>query len=128
MNKATRPRRDQLVDGRIDCGVLTADARAGQRAEKGVAGKVPGECSQRRRREINGDGDEEQFFPAEPIGAVSKEKRAENGACEIESGAGADLRVGQTERLSMSEDAGKRTGQRYFEAVENPGGAERADD
>ena len=41
----TDPCRDELINGRVNCRVLTANARAGQSTKKGVTCKIPGESA-----------------------------------------------------------------------------------
>jgi hypothetical protein len=55
-------RGDQLLDGGIDGGIFAADAAAGEETKQEEGEAVPGESGQRGRGEIDGDGDEEQFF------------------------------------------------------------------
>src|SRR5437773_5018485 len=94
-------RRNQLINCRIDRGIFSSEPRSCERAKESVACEIPGKRGQSRRHEIDRDRNEEQFFPAESIRSVSKKKRAEHSAGEIEGRAGADLRIGQPKSLTM---------------------------
>ena len=95
ITRSTRPRtarRDQFVDGRVDRRVFATDARP--REEPGDE-EVPRRKSESRchgGRQINHQGQHEQLLPAEPVGQLAEEQRAEAGTGDVDGGGYADLR------------------------------------
>src|SRR3984957_18836772 len=124
---AAEPRRDKLLDCRIDGSVFAADAGAGEKAEPDKTPRIPRQARGRGCREINDKRDREQFFAAKPIGQPAEEDRTEHGTDEITASGKADLRIAQPQSRALLEFAGQRAGQRHFEPIENPGDAQRDD-
>src|SRR5947209_16604074 len=69
---ATDPRRDQLINGGIDCGIFSTNAGAGQRSKQRVGDKVPGECSQSGGAQVDQKGEDEQTLAPQAVSAVSE--------------------------------------------------------
>src|SRR5437868_6558002 len=128
IDATTHAGRDQLVDRGIDRCVFAADARASEHTEERIAGEVPGERGQRCCREINGNGNEKQFLPPEPIRSITEDQRTDYRANQIEGRTRADLRIRQAEGFAMSENRAKRASERYLQPIETPSRPQRADD
>ena len=124
---AAHPRRDQLLDGRIDRRVFAADAGAGDEAEQQKAPEIPRERRRGGRQQIDRQGDEEQFLAPEPVGKPAEEERAQHGAGEIRAARQADVRIAELQHRALLQRARDRAGERDLEPVENPGDAERDD-
>src|SRR3984885_3475283 len=118
---AAEPRRDKILDCRIDGGVFAADAGAGEKAEQTKARRVPRQAGGRGRDEVNGKRDREQLFSAQPVGEPTEEKCAKHGAKEVTTSGKADLRIAQAQGGAVFEFAGQRASERDFKTVKNPG-------
>ena len=79
----------------------------------------------RGAKQVDGEGNEEQLFTAEPIGEPAKEDGAYYCSGEISTARKPDVGVGEVQHRTVFERAGKRARQRYLQSVENPGNAER---
>jgi hypothetical protein len=125
VDAATEPGRDQLVDRGVDGCVLTADARAREEAADVEEHRVHREGGRNRRRQVDHQGDQEQLLPAEPVGEVAEEERAQAGAGDVDAGSDAylALRDGQAAAL-LGQSTGDRADDRDLEPVEDPHGAE----
>ena len=121
-------RRHQFLDRRIDRGVFAADAGAGEETKECVARHAPRQRGCRGRREIDRKRDEEQFLAPDPVGEPAKAERAEHGAGEIGAVGNADIEIGEFQRRAFLERARQCAGERHFQAIENPGDAERQHD
>ena len=124
---ATIARRDQLLDGRIDGGIFAADAAAGEEAKNEEGEAVPGEPGQRRRDQIDDDGDEEEHFASEPIGQPAEKQRADDRAQKVGAAGQSDLGIGEMKRRAVFQSRRDRTRERDFEPVEDPGDPQRGD-
>ncbi len=120
-------RRDQLLDGGIDGGVFAADAGAGDEAADHERPQIPGERGRGGGDEIDRERDEEQLLAAEAVGEPAEKQRAQHRAGDIGAGGDADVGVGELQDRAVLERARHRAGERHFQAVENPGDAERGD-
>ena len=60
-----------------------------------------------RWREIDGDGNEEQFLAAEPVGEPAEEEGAEHGAGEIGTAGKPDVGVGEVQHRAVFQRAGR---------------------
>ena len=94
-------RRDQLLNGRIDGGIFAADAAAGEEAKQEEGEAVPGEPGQRRRDEVDDDGDEEELFASEPIGQPAEKQRADNRAEKVGAAGQSNLGIGEMKRRAV---------------------------
>jgi hypothetical protein len=119
---------DQFLDRRIDGGVFPPDSGAGEEAEQEERESVPGEASERRRRQIDRDGDEKELLSPEPVGQPTEEQRAEHRAAQIGAARKADLWIGKPKRGTCFQGGADGSRQRHFEAIEDPGDAEGGDD
>src|SRR5215467_5297496 len=72
--------RDQLVDGRVDGRVLTADAEAGHEPEQKEPPRGERQRGHRRGGQVHRKGDHEELLPAEPVGQPAEEQRTDAGA------------------------------------------------
>jgi bifunctional non-homologous end joining protein LigD len=123
--------RNELVDGRIDGGVLAADAHARHEAGDpepvdptlGMAGRQGGEKSS---EEIDPQGDHEQV-PAPPlVGETAEEEGTGYLAQEVHGADGkGDVTRRQVEGLRLADQRADVTGDDDFQAVQYPGHAER---
>jgi hypothetical protein len=77
---------------------------------------------------VSGEGDQEELLAAEAVGEVTEEERADHRVGKIDCRGSGDLLVGQAEPRLALHNAGERADQRDFQAVKNPGGAERGED
>ena len=73
IGEAAIARRHQFLDRRIDRGIFAADAGAGEEAEHEEARPIPRQPGQRRRQQIDRDGDEEQLLAPEAIGQPAED-------------------------------------------------------
>ncbi len=125
---AAEPRRDQLLDRRVDRRILAADAGAGQKAEQREAPEIPRAGGGRGRGQIEAQGHKEQFAASEAVGQIAEQQRAGDRTGQIGAADGAHLGGGEMQHRAFLQGAGDRAGQGYFEPVEDPGDAEGGDD
>jgi hypothetical protein len=121
---APAPRRNQLLDRRIDGAVFAADAGAGEKPHQGETGQIPCQGGRRRGDEIDQQGDAEEPFAADPVGEPAEEERARNGAGKISAVGQPDIGGGKSQGWAVPQGPGDRTGQGDLQAIENPGDAE----
>ena len=123
---AAVPARDQLVDRGVDRRVLAADAESGQEPEQEEPPRREGQRGQRRREQVDAQGDHEQLLAAEPVGEPAEEQRAHAGPSDIDRGAEAgDLGLGDVQPAARLADLpGDVADDGDFQAVEDPDGAE----
>ena len=98
-----------------------------RKRNSGEAPEVPGEGRGGGGQQVNAQGDVEQPLAAEPVGQPAEERRPEDGAGEIGAGRHPDLAGREAQRRAFLQRAGQRAGDGDFEAVEDPGDAERHD-
>jgi hypothetical protein len=116
---------DQLVDGGVDGGVLTADAGAGEEPAREVPGRV-----HRERREHGGHGvdaerDEEQLLAAEPVRQLPEEEGPDAGAGHVDGSREADVEARQPQAGVLGLQCLRhRPDDRDLEPVEDPDGAQ----
>ena len=118
-------RRDELVDGRVDRGVLAADAHARDEAgevevadpERAVAERERGEAA---AHQVHAQGDHEEVAAPELVGQAAEEQRADDLAREVHGGDEPRRGGGQRQRLRLGEHVGDRAGHRDLEPVEDP--------
>ena len=67
------------------------------------------------------------FLRPKPIGQPAEEQRAQHRTGEIGAADNSDIGVGEAQDRAVLQCAGQRARERHFEAVENPGDAERGD-
>ena len=121
-------RRHQLLDRRIDRGVLAADAGAGQKPEQRIACDAPGQRRRRGGRKIKRQGDEEQFLAADPIGQPAEAQRAEHRAGKIATVGKPDVDIRKMQCRAFLQRTGQRARQRDLKPVQNPGDSQRQHD
>src|SRR5262249_44585304 len=73
----------EFLDGGIDRGVFTADARAGEETKYRKTQHVPRQRGRGGRNEINRERDEEQPLAPEPIGEPAEAERSQHRAGQI---------------------------------------------
>ncbi len=83
--------RDQLVDGRVDGRVLTADAHSGDEPGRVEEQHPAGPVAQRQRGDaaadqVDAEGDHEQVAPPEPVGQPAEPERADHLAGQVHGG------------------------------------------
>src|SRR6185312_4096655 len=128
VNTSADPGGNKFVDGGIDRGIFTADARAGKRAKQRVRSKVPGKSRESGGAEIEQQRDGEKALAAKAVSKIAEEERTGDCADEIKSCTAADLCVSKRERISTLEHRANSAGERDFESIENPGDTQRDDD
>ena len=124
-------RRDHLVDGRVDRGVLAADAHAGD-DPGGVQEDDPVAAAGRRRGEpaadqVDAEGDHEEVLAAELVGQLAEEQRPDDLADQVPPGDVGDRARAQVQRVVQGQVGPDVAGDGDLEAVEDPGDAERDD-
>ena len=104
--------RDQFVDGRVDGGVLAADARAGHEPRQvepvDPERRVPeGQRRQEPAEEVDAEGDHEQVASAPPVRQSAEEERAEHLTEQVD-GPDGERHTGrrQVQRLLAADQAG----------------------
>ena len=117
--------RNELLYGRIDRRVLSADAGPGQQAKNREAPEVPRQRGGGGRREVDRDCDEKELLAAETIRQPSEEQGAQDRSAQIGAAGAADLGIAQAQGGAFLEDAGQRARQGDLEPVQDPGDAER---
>ena len=116
-------RRDELVDGRVDRGVLAADAHAGDEPAHPEEPHVRREAGQARADEVDDERQDEQLAPPEPVGQAPERQRADDLSDEVDGAGQAHLRRRHPQRLLEP-----RLGHDLdLEAVEDPGDPEPDD-
>ena len=101
---------------------------AGDEAEEGEGGEVPGEAAGGGADEVDEDGEGEELLAAEAVGEPSEEEGADDGADEVGAGGDAELGFGEFQGWAVRDGAGEGSDEGDFEAVEDPGDAEGGDD
>jgi hypothetical protein len=124
------PAGDQLIDGRVDRGVLPADAEAGQEPEQEEPPRGEGQRGQRGGGEVGAQGDHEQLLAAEPVGEPAEEQRAQARAQHVGRRAEpGHLGLGDVDPAArLGELPGDVADDGYFQAVEYPDGPKADDD
>ena len=89
-------RRDQLVDGRVDGGVLAADAHAGQEPRAEVPQRRHRERRQHGRDDVDAERDQEELLAPEPVGQLAEEQRSDAGARDVDRARQADVEAGSS--------------------------------
>ena len=129
VNPAPGAGRDQLVDGRVDRRVLTADPGPGEEPsgeEEPRAERRPGG---RRGHQVQAKRPQEQLLPAEPVGELAEEQRAQAGAGHVDGPGGPDLRGADGDPAAgLGHPGGDRAHDRHLEPVKDPRGAQAEDD
>ena len=130
VDPAAVARGDQLVDRRVDRGVLAADAHAGEEAAHEEVPGVERERGRHRGDQVERERDHEELLAPVAVGELAEEQRAEAGArrrrarrrsrcrrcVEVDAASG----LGQARR--------DRADDRHLEPVEDPDGPEADDD
>ena len=124
---ATIARRDQFLNGRIDGGIFAANAAAGEETKDEEREAVPGEPSQRRRDQIDDDGDEKEHFAPEPIGQPAEKQRADDRAHKVGAAGQSDLGIREMKRRAVFQSRRDRTRERDFKSIKDPGDPQRGD-
>src|SRR5690606_28737777 len=75
---------DQLVDGRVDRRVLTADAGPGEEAEQEQVPRLGRERGRHGRHQVEPQCEQEQFLASEAVGELAEEERTEACAGDVE--------------------------------------------
>jgi hypothetical protein len=122
---ATITRRHHLLDGRIDSGVLAADAGASEETKQREAPQAPRQCGGSGGREIDRKRDEEQPLAPEPIGEPAEDESAQHRAGEISAAGKADIGIGEVELRALLQGRRHGAGERHLKPVKHPGDAER---
>ena len=124
---AAHPGRDQLLDGRVDRGVLAANAGSREEAEQAEAPDIPRQARGRGGDEVEEQRDEEQLLAPDPVGQPAEADGADDRTDEVGTRRQADIELGEGHRR-LAQRADEGAGQGDFEPVEHPGDAERDDD
>ena len=74
---------------------------------------------------VDGQGDEEELLPADPVGQVPEADRARHRADQVGRGGEADLRFAEAEARALVDRRGEGADQRHLQPVQHPGDAER---
>ena len=74
---------------------------------------------------VDGQGDEEELLPADPVGQVAEADRAHHRADQVGRGGEADLRLAEAEARALVDRRGEGADQRHLQPVQHPGDAER---
>ncbi len=122
-------RGDQLVDRRVDRGVLAPDT--GPREEAREVEVPGGERERRRDRrdDVQAECQEEQPLATEPVGELSEEQGAGARPRHVDRRRGSDAAGAQGDAASrLGEPGGDASDDRDLEAVEHPDGSESQDD
>src|SRR5262249_36387316 len=98
---AAQPRWNELLDRRVDRGILAADAGTGEEAEAGETREVPRECGERGGDEIEAEGDVEELLASELIGEMTEIKRPQHGTREIGAAGQAHLLGAQLQARAL---------------------------
>ncbi len=115
----------QLVDGRVDRRVLTADAGPGQEPAREEVDRGGGKCGEHGRDEIHAKRHHEQPAPAEALGEVAEEQGTQAGSENVHGGGGSDVRRGDLEPAALLREAVTQgTHDRDLESVQDPHGAQ----
>ena len=125
---AAHARRDQLLDGGIDRGILAADAGAGEKTKQRKACDIPRGGGRRGGDQIDGQRHEEQSLAAEPVGEPTEEDGAKHGAGEIGAAGNADIGIAEMKHRALFQRARQGAGERHLQPVQDPGDAQRGHD
>ena len=125
VDPAAKARRGEFLDGRVDRRVLAADARAGEETEQQEAGRVPGQRRRRRGADVDRESDEEQPPAAETVGEPAEEQSAQDRTGDVDAASQPDIAAGQVQRGALPQRTRHGSGQGHFQAVEQPGDAQR---
>ena len=118
-------RRDQLVDGGVDGGVLTADAHAGQEPGAEVPQRRHRERRQHGGGDVDAERDQEELLAAEPVGELTEEQRADARAGDVHRAGQTDVEAAQPEPgVARLQRLRHRPDDRDLEPVEDPHGPE----
>ena len=120
-------RRDQLVDGRVDGGVLAPDTGAREEAQEREDTKVGGQTGERGRREVDGEGDEEQLLSPEHVREATEEERTHDLADQVDRVGFPYLRRREREGRRFLEHGAEVGDEARLEAVEDPRDPQRED-
>ena len=99
-------RRHKFLDGRIDRGVLAADAGTGQKPEQRIARDAPRQRGGGGRREIDRKRGEEQFLASEPVGQPAEAQCAQHRAGKIEAVGEPNIEIGEMKRRAFLQRTG----------------------
>ena len=114
-------RGDQLVDRRVDGGVLAADAGAGEEARDVEVQRRAGERGRDRGDEVQHERHQEQLLAAEAVGELAEDQRSQAGAGDVDRARGEHLAVGQRQpAVLLRQPRGDRADDRHLEPVEDP--------
>ena len=123
------PRRDQLVDSRIDGGVFTADTRAGEETGQEEIPRGERERGRDGGDQIDCERKDEQVSPAEAVGKVTEEQRPRTRSGDVDRRRHADLRGVQRDAAVVLHEPGRHVAHhRDLEPVEHPHPAQADDD
>ena len=121
-------RRHQFLNRRVDRGILSADAGAGEKPEQRVAPDVPRQRRGCRGHEIERQRDEEQLLASETVRQPAEAERAQHRAGQIGAVGETDIEVTEAKRSAVFQRARQRACQSHLESIENPGDAQSRDD
>ena len=126
------PRGDHFVDGRVDRGVLAADAHTGDDAravqEDDPAGAVPGRSSrQRTADEIDAERHAEQVASPELVGEVTEHQRADDLTDQIPRRDVTDRPRRQMQGVLVAEQRPHVRSDRDLETIQDPRHPKRHD-
>ena len=122
-------RGDQLVDGRVDRGVLPADAHAGQEAAEEEVPGVEGERGRDGGGQVEPERGHEQLLAPVAVGELAEEQRADAGAGDVERSGRPDVGGAHVDAAArLGQARGDRADDRHLEPVEDPDGPEADDD
>jgi hypothetical protein len=120
--------RYQLLDSRVDRRVFTADAGAGQHAKDHEGNEVRRERRSGGRDEVKAKRDGEELLAAQAIGQPAEEQRTHDGTDQVQATCQPDLHVRQVQHRAGLQCACDRPRDGDFQAIEQPGDAERNGD
>jgi hypothetical protein len=118
---------DELVDRRVDRGVLAADARTGEEAEEHERPEAECEGGRDRGDQVEAEGDDEELASPQAIRQIAEADRPAAGAEHIRGARLPELGGGEPECSSLLEAGADRPDDRHLDAVEDPDGSEAGD-
>jgi hypothetical protein len=104
------------------------DAQAGEHAEDPEGRGAPREARRHRRREVDGERDDEELLAPGAVGEIAEADGADRGADDVARAAEGDVEGAERERLLVLQAARDGADDGDLDAVEDPHGAQAEDD